>query len=208
MDTKYWENIYKNGSIIKKPSLFAKFVLNKHIKDNASLIELGCGNGRDAIFFASNNINVLAVDQCKNKISELNSNKYKNLIFKAGDFTKLNKFGTFDNIYSRFTLHSITEKEENNLFLFVNSCLNKDGKIFIEVRGEKNGLFKVGKPVIGEINAFIYNGHFRRFLNINNICKKLESIKLRIISAEEKTGFAPLENEDFFFIRIVAQKNS
>lgn len=50
MDKDYWENFYKNYDGNVEPSLFSKFVLENYAKANNHLIELGCGNGRDAIF--------------------------------------------------------------------------------------------------------------------------------------------------------------
>ena len=49
MDKSYWESYYTK---IQKPfdsSTFAKFVLNK-MTPNQTIIDLGCGNGRDSIY--------------------------------------------------------------------------------------------------------------------------------------------------------------
>ena len=48
----YWDNFYIKKNKIKESS-FARFVLNKVRKGRMkkSLIDIGCGNGRDSIFF-------------------------------------------------------------------------------------------------------------------------------------------------------------
>lgn len=207
MEKEYWNNYYKTQDVASQPSLFAKFVLKNHINSQESLIELGCGNARDAKFFAINNINVLAIDQCEKEIAFLSKdNSYNNLKFSCDDFTNLGNMGFFDNVYSRFTLHSIKEKEENQVIEWAYNHLNSGGKILIEARSQKNELFKLGDPVLGELNAYIYENHYRRFINMHELCKKLEIIGFKIILTEERSGFAPTKNTDYIFMRVVAIK--
>ena len=58
MDRKYWNEYYQlHGSDITMHSNFAKFCLhNFFTKDNLNIVELGSGNGRDAIFFAHHQV--------------------------------------------------------------------------------------------------------------------------------------------------------
>ena len=70
MDKSYWESYYTK---IQKPfdsSTFAKFVLNK-MTPNQTIIDLGCGNGRDSIYFSENKIRTLGVDQSSVAIKNL-----------------------------------------------------------------------------------------------------------------------------------------
>ena len=61
----YWEDYYKNHQDPGEESPFARFVLPFFNKSD-SLYELGCGNGRDSIFFEKFGLNIIAFDQCKN----------------------------------------------------------------------------------------------------------------------------------------------
>lgn len=208
MDKKYWEGYYKSGEVPEEPSLFARFVLEEgYIKEEDSLLELGCGNGRDSVFFARNNLQVLAIDQCKEEIIAL-LKKYSadNLNFLCDDFTRLGEIGIFDNIYSRFTMHSITETEEERVLDWVYKHLNKRGNFLIEARGHKNELYSLGEAVPGDFDAFVFEGHYRRFIDLEKFEEKLKTKGFRIISAEEKQGFAPYKETDYFFIRVLAQK--
>ncbi len=207
MEKTYWDNYYNSNIAVSQPSLFAQFVLKEYVKERSSLLEIGCGNGRDAIFFALNNINVLAVDQCDREILLLSENNHlKNLKFNSDDFTNLGEIGFFDNIYSRLTLHSIKKDEEDRVIKWSFNHLNLNGKILIEARGLKNELFQLGEKVKGEENAFIYENHYRRFINIDGLRSKLENSGFTIISVEEKSGFAPFKETDYVFIRIIAVK--
>jgi len=207
-DKEYWENYYAQQNIELKPSLFARYVREKVIKEHSSIIELGCGNGRDAIYFANENFEVVAVDQVLDQIKFLKSRyiQLKNIVFECNDFTNLDNTRAFDIIYSRFTMHSITEQQENQVIVWVFKNLNKNGKFCIEVRGQKNEIFRKGTPVEGQPNAFIYNEHYRRFLNFELFLNKLINNGFVIDFAAEEKGFAPFNGEDEVFIRIIASK--
>jgi tellurite methyltransferase len=207
-DKIYWETYYAMQNRELKPSLFAKFVIEKIISKHSSLIDLGCGNGRDSIYFANNGLNVLGVDQCNEEIQFLNQlhAHVENLNFLLSDFCELDNNKQFDIIYSRFTLHSITKKQEKKVLLWAYQNLNNYGKLCIEVRGQKNEIYGKGEPVEDEKDAFILNDHYRRFINFENFCKQLKEIGFLLEYAEEKKGFAPFKDTDETFIRIIAQK--
>lgn len=208
MDKKYWKNYYEKQEAPVQASLFAQYVLKNYLKEKSSLVEFGCGNGRDSLFFALHGVNVVAIDQCENEISVLSrNNKFQNIKFVCDDFTKLGEMGSFDSAYSRFTLHSITEKEENDTIKWAYEHLKKNGKLLVEARGKKNELYKLGTPVKGEQDAYVYEEHSRRFVDMDKLCNKLTKMGFNIVSAEEKAGFAPFGDTDYVFMRIVALKD-
>jgi len=207
-DKQYWENYYAQQNAELKPSLFARYIKEKVIKEHKSIIELGCGNGRDAIYFANNNYDVIAIDQVSDEIKFL-KNRYvqlKNLFFECADFTTLNDSRKFDIIYSRFTLHSITEQNEERVVSWTFRNLNRNGKFCIEVRGQKNEIFGKGTPVANQPNAYILNNHYRRFLNFEQFLNRLMNIGFTIDFAAEEKGFAPFNRDDETFIRVIATK--
>jgi len=63
--SEVWNKVYKSDSSFfgKEPSNFAPLCLN-HMKTNNAkrVLELGAGHGRDTTFFASNGIEVDALD--------------------------------------------------------------------------------------------------------------------------------------------------
>ncbi|MEZ4195105.1 MAG: class I SAM-dependent methyltransferase [Candidatus Paceibacterota bacterium] len=205
MDKKYWENYYNNVGAERKPSLFAQHVLDNYLKEGQSIIELGCGNGRDCLYFANHGLNVLATDQCE--APDLKENLVnENLKFLATDFTKLDDLGEFNVVYSRFTLHSITEEQEDKVIAWSHRNLSDNGYLCIEARGHKNEIFKLGEPVPGQSNAFIYNDHYRRFVNREILINKLTNQGFHVVTQEEKKGFAPHNGTDYTFLRIIATK--
>lgn len=208
MDKNYWKNIYSKQSEGELPSLFARYIAENYSIESKSIIELGCGNGRDAIFFANANANVTAIDQCDNIIEllDLRFQKVDNLKFICTDFTCLDDSTKYDIVYSRFTLHSISKVQEKNVVNWAYRNLNPKGKLCIEVRGKKNEIYKVGLPVEGEPDAFILNDHYRRFLHFESFCKELEEIGFKLVFAKEEKGFAPYNGTDETYIRVIATK--
>jgi tellurite methyltransferase len=205
-DLDYWENFYAERKDPFPPSPFAQYVARNYLKSSMSLIELGCGNARDAVFLAKNGVITTAVDQCEKEIEYL-SKKYqdKSLSFVSGDFTALSSKQNFDCVYSRFTLHSISAAGMESLFNWMGLVVNKSGYCFLEFRTLKNDLYGLGQPVNNCNDAFIFEGHYRRFLNIDRVCEKLKSIGMDIIEAKEDTGFSPTKTTDEVFGRIVAR---
>ena len=72
-DKKYWDEYYSTHSNPANASTFAEFVIDR-MEEGKNLIELGCGNGRDSLFFSKNGINVVGVDQVESEIDFLNKN--------------------------------------------------------------------------------------------------------------------------------------
>lgn len=232
MDKIYWENYYKTHLQNAAPSLFAKFVwenylanLTKNSRQSAAtpslqsqsvknshkaapfrLIELGCGNGRDSLYFAKCDLSVLGVDQCENVVEFLNAHfKSENLRFLSGDFTALADFEErFDAVYSRFTLHSITQTQQDRLFAWIVRNLKSGGVLAIEARGLKNSLFQKGEAVPNEPNAFIYENHYRRFVDMAALCEALKGLNFSLNFAKEEQNFAPFKDENDYFFRIIA----
>jgi tellurite methyltransferase len=190
------------------PSLFAKFIKDAILTGSESIVELGCGNGRDAVFFANEGFHVCAIDQCENEIKFLTTicKDIPNISFQAGDFSDLDDIIPVDVIYSRFSLHSISKKQETATLHWAYRNLLDGGHLCIEVRGQNNEIYGMGDKVEDENDAYIYDNHYRRFLNFNELCSFLQTVGFQIIMAKETIGFAPFDGRDETYIRVIAKK--
>ena len=66
---------------------------------NKKLIDLGCGNARDSIYFSQHNISVLEIDYADDEINYLNENHANNnLTFSTQDMCAMTDLGKFDYI--------------------------------------------------------------------------------------------------------------
>ena len=78
MNKSYWDNYYAKTIGIETPSTFASYVSDL-MKKGESILELGCGNGRDSFYFAKKGFHVFAIDQSKiviNRIKKKNINAF------------------------------------------------------------------------------------------------------------------------------------
>jgi len=179
-EKKYWTNYYKNHKHAFEPSLFSKSII-QFLNEGDSLIDLGCGNGRDTIYFADKKIYTHGVDMVSEEVEYLNK-VYKNhkfLSFANCNFADLpNK--NFTHAYSRFTLHSIPPEIEKILFSWIK--LNIKKYFFLEVRSDKDSLFNINTD------------HYRRFPNFEKLLMKLIKNNFNIKYSEISENFAPYNN--------------
>jgi SAM-dependent methyltransferase len=106
--SEVWNKVYKsdNSFFGDEPSNFALLYFN-HVKANNAkkILELGAGHGRDTIFFASNGIEVDALDYSSVAIDILDKiAKEKRLRIKSQRFDVKNPLpfpdSYFDTVYS------------------------------------------------------------------------------------------------------------
>lgn len=201
---KFWSDYYAKHKDPNEPSRFAKFVM-PFLKEGKKLCELGCGNGRDSIYFAENGIKTHSFDQCADEMAYLND-KFSALggvAFASGDFTNLEPLNELDYVYSRFTLHAIDEEGQNRTLRWSYSNLENGGLFFIEVRSTNDEMYGVGEEVTK--NAFV-SDHYRRFLVLEELVEELEQIGFSVLYRTQSKGFAPYKDLDPEVIRVVAQK--
>ena len=204
-NSAYWNQYYKNRVCLQEPSPFAQYV-SALVEPGRQMVELGCGNGRDAVFFADQGLHITALDMSQVAVSQLRGRNIANAEFICGDFVNaaIHRPESYDYAYSRFTIHSINRNQEQVLLNNVFQGLRPNGKLFIEVRGVNDPLFGKGKQV--EHNAYFYDNHYRRFIVLDELVESLEQRGFRVEYAQERTGFAPYGNDDPPLIRIVAVK--
>lgn len=151
MDNKTIKKIIElNNSLYEKQflswhktriSLWEKPVINflKKIKDNSSLLDLGCGNARLYQYltkkpnFKKINLTYLGVDKSK-RIIKLNKTNYPLGNFEIIDALKMNYKNKFNYIISLALLHHIPS--EKLQIIFLKKCytaLKKEGILFISV---------------------------------------------------------------------------
>lgn len=205
-DVTYWNKYYNSNVCSEEPSLFAQFVMTNMDK-NRNILELGCGNGRDSVFFAMNGLNVVAIDASDAAINMLHK-KYdmENLCFICDDFVcSATLFvSQYDYCYSRFSLHAISGEQESEIIGNVFKSLAAGGMFFIEARSVHDELFAKGEKV-GR-NAFYYDGHYRRFIVKEELEAKLTEAGFFIHYSREDKDFAPYGNSNPPVIRIIAKK--
>ena len=207
-DRDYWNEYYRQNaaSADNKPSDFAKYVEPGFLREKkpAHILELGCGNGRDSLFFLSRGHKITAVDGSDVAIEMLDRiTNSDNALFVCDDFVRNKALYQieYDCIYIRFALHAINEEQEDELLDKVKYALTNSGILAIEARTTNDELY--GKGIEIEKNTFLYNEHYRRFINVNEFRNKLEKSGFDVIYLDESNGFSKTQNSDPTLMRCI-----
>jgi len=202
---RYWDEYYKKDAAPSFPSPFAEYVANK-LSKKQNILEIGCGNGRDSKFFSSKGHHVTGLDRSREAIElckSLYSNEPIEFFFGAiAHITKTNK-KKYDLIYSRFVVHAMSIDEELKMLRTSYQLLNKNGQFFIECRSINDPLSNTGE-ILSHTERI--EGHYRRFIILEELKQRLIQVGFKIIEAIESNGLANLGEEDPMVIRIKAIK--
>ena len=202
---RYWDEYYKKDAAPSFPSPFASYVANK-LRTKQNILEIGCGNGRDSKFFSSKGHHVTGLDR-SGKAIELCKSLYSDepiefFFGEVTDITKINK-KKYDLIYSRFVVHAMSINEELEMLKTSYQLLNNNGQFFIECRSINDPLSNTGE-ILSHTERI--EGHYRRFIILEELKQRLIQVGFEIIEAIESNGLANLGEEDPVVIRVEAIK--
>ena len=213
MDKKYWQNYYKVSGkdfSISKQSSFATFCLDKFFtQEKLNIVELGSGNGRDAIYFACNNKKVIALDQSTipidNEKTKISGEIRSNLIPIAEDFVQSEfSYGcAIDVFYSRFTMHAIKKEDEDILLPKVYKSLRIGGLLCIEARTTLDPLY--GKGEYCGDHTYLTD-HRRRFIESNQFLEKMLLLGFRLLYFNEANDLSVYQDDNPVLMRIILRK--
>ena len=199
----YWDNWYRKQIAPALPSSFAEFCL-KYLSPSNTIIDMGCGNGRDSFFFGSKGFETLGVDYSEIAIqNNIEKNHYPQVHFCVANFGRMKDLGVFSCVYSRFSLHTVDKDTEKLLLQWCYDHLAAEGLFCLEARSTLDPLLKSGTR-IGPTENF--TDHYRRFLDYDETRSELKSIGFDIVYSVEDSGLAKYKDDDPVVIRIIARK--
>tara|TARA_B100000965_G_scaffold393360_1_gene404100 strand:- start:245 stop:886 length:642 start_codon:yes stop_codon:yes gene_type:complete len=196
----FWDDYYRNKKFVFSNSDFSKLV-KPYLKENSSIIDIGCGDGRDSIYFAKNKLFTEGIDISKKAIEINKQYENKFLKFTVLDLKNINSFNKFyDFAYCRFLFHAINEDIENDLLIWMSN--NIKSSIFIETR-------ILDKDILN-----IKLDHYRRHFQEQDFINKLKSFDFKIIYSKSSKNFSRYKKEynvsdlkhDPLLLRVVISK--
>jgi SAM-dependent methyltransferase len=212
----YWNDYYAgrhpDEAWSLSPSPFAEFVAGE--REAGPLLEVGCGNGRDALFFASVGFEVIGVDYCETAV-KLCAERAEGAGL-AARFEPLNLYdvaqvtafvaahtAAFDVLYARFFVHAVTELGEQELLKLAASVLKPGGRAFLEFRTTEDERASAGRELSANERE---DGHYRRFIDVDELIGRASGHGLDTVYRVAGHGMAAFRGEDPHVARLVLQK--
>lgn len=147
-----------------------------------TLLDLGCGNGQDGLYFAERNIAVTCVDIARTPSVTLAAQNNK-LNYVHDDLRNINfPSNSFDAVYAHFSLHYFDDQQTQDSVKNIYRILSKGGMLFVKCLSTKSSLYGQGEK-LGE-NIYFYD-HIRHFFSDTYMKETLESSGFKIDSIED-----------------------
>ncbi len=197
---KYWNDLYRSRTgqqVPTAPSAFARAVVDQ-MPGRRHVLDVGCGNGRDAVFFARMGHRVTALDASPParrltrrlatdhgailRIRELNLNDLSMTLRSGAGFARLTRP---PDIYARFLLDSIAPDGRDNFFRWAQMVQRRGGTTYLEFRTWP-----------GVLRASAARFHYRALLEPRTVVAEIERRGGTVVSSEYGAGRARLGREN------------
>ena len=185
------------------------------LTERNEVIDIGCGNGRDSMFFAGLGHRVLGLDFAETAIANNRAAVLeRGLDGIAFETVDLGLPGQIERIvarrrsgdgllfdaplaiYGRFFFHAITEDEEDVVLAALACQLPADARCFFEFRTDKDRSLRKR-----------FGTHYRRFVSLDRFVAKAEKTRaLECVYRIEGRGMAKYKEEDPFVGRVYLRR--
>lgn len=203
----HWNNAHSEHWLREhstKQTSFAEEV-NDKIAPGSTLLELGCGEGNDSIYFAQQGHVVAATDFSEVAVNENQKHLvHDNLHFAVQDISQLLAFddASFDVVYARLSLHYFTDAVTKSVFNEIARILKPGGTLHFMCKSTDDGLWGQGDEI--EADMYELNGHVRHFFSPAYARELLNAAGLQEVSTV--SGNDKLYDRQSAFIRVEARK--
>lgn len=208
--SSYWNDFYRaKASSLAAPSQFALFVLGE-TSVGGRILDLGCGTGRDAIYFSSQGRHVVGVDAAEAavahcaRIAEANglSARFLTSTIDAPDLLDRAR-REFDGaplggmtVYARFFVHAINDEEEMALLRLAAGICQQGDLLAAEFRTIRDAQ-----------QAKVTAEHYRRFVNPLTFMANATSVGFATEYFVEGFGYAKYKDDDAHVARCLMRRN-
>ena len=123
-------------------SHYSRFL--KYIPENASILDLGCGSGRDLLNFKNLGYTVMGIDGSKKLVEMARKLTGENIV--CMDMRDISYTGNFDGIWACASLLHLNMEELGKIFKKIREALKTGGVVYCSFKygdfeGERNGRY-------------------------------------------------------------------
>ncbi|MBM7623170.1 class I SAM-dependent methyltransferase [Sporohalobacter salinus] len=186
---KYAEKYYENTVKVDMTFIYQEFLA--YVKEGGHILDLGCGSGRDSLYFLNYNYQVTAIDGSKELVrlsSQLLGQEVLHIKFSEVEFTS-----EFDGIWACASLLHVSKEKIESVLSRLAIALVKNGIMYIS--------FKYGDQEIKRDDGRLFNYYDgNSFLKLKKKIKRLEIIK------RWKTIDARKDKKDEYWFNVLLKK--
>ena len=155
---QHWEATY-GDRVMVSPLDFTKRVL-AFAKPGDAILDVGCGDGRDAAFFAHSGLRVTAVDFSETAIERVKGTGLpidaRVMETTAMDFPD----ACFDVVYAHLSLHYFDDATTAAIFENIRRMLKPGGHFFVRCKSTKDRFYGEGEKVGEHMFRMTHVRHF------------------------------------------------
>lgn len=174
-ETEYWDNLWSKQSYLPANSFAKRAYKIIKAKNCSTLLDLGCGDGRDSIYLYHKGMKVTALDFSSVAINRLKTrNLGVNWILE--DIRNLKfKEKSFDIVYSHLSLQYFDHETTDEIVRKIYKILRHNGLLFIKCKSTDDQLYGQGEKVEEDI---FMKEHLRHFFSKEYMAKILHQFKV------------------------------
>lgn len=203
----YWSAFYSAATASAEPSAFARSTAERW-SDLPTVLDIGCGNGRDSLFFITQGRKVAGLDSCPEAVAlcgrqagqlpGYTPDRARFVIGSATDWQSWDAIAGMVSgrvlIYARFLFHAVPDDAEAAILdLAAEMLARRGGALCAEFRTPRD-----------EALAKVMPEHYRRFVDPDAFCARLEARGLCVVERHEGQGMAVYKGEDAYVARVHA----
>ena len=187
-----WEAYFRRSKNLfgTGPNDFARRCLSVIPKKGGRILDLGCGEGLDAVFFASHDYDVVGVDfsvTAARSAREDSRHLERRVQFVVADMSKgalpfVEK--SFDVAFSHLGLHYFDDAKTTQVFAEIRRVLAPDGIFAFSVKSVHDPQYGQGTQ-IGR-SMYLLDGHLRHFFDVHYVRRKIRSFQ--VLDIQETAG--------------------
>jgi SAM-dependent methyltransferase len=207
---KYWYGLYGGSAdaLPTGPSPFAKWFAGREAP-GSRVVDLGSGNGRDAVWLARQGHHVRGYDFVPRAAS-----LGQRLARQRGVEVEFHQFNLYDlrhvltlggllahepepvHLYARFLLHAVSDLGVRNVWLLARTGLRRGGRLYLEF---------VAPDPRGRTTQHAFGEHSRNPLDPAAVTAQIEGYGGRVEHQETGRGLAVYKNDDPYVCRMVVR---
>jgi SAM-dependent methyltransferase len=195
---KHWNRTYKTRKMVSAVAFAKKAFALLPRKSSISLLDIGCGDGRDSSYFSKNGVQVTAIDFSQEAIRRVRTNtpSINAHIMEISDMRFPD--ASFDAVYAHLSLHYFDDPTTDAIFQTIHRMLKPGGLFFVRCKSLRDPQYGKGTRVGKDI---FLDGHLRHFFSTEYLREKLRNY--RLLSLEETSS--AYDGKVSAFVEAVAQ---